>query len=374
MKRIEYENVKDYEREYLRTLGFLDEKGKATKDFKDLNKEWKNIRKDKNILSTNFPKNIKRLLIASYEKLICYFILLQKLDKSSLNEIKKKFDEKDTEKIFRYSKICDKIADFFKKNADKLKIHSCFYCDAAYTGVFSTEEEVRRTFDVDHFFPKSEYPMFSLSLYNFVPSCQVCNSRVKGRRNFIKFYSLEKDLSLRKVLSQISPAGKKYAMDSNLTIKVYPEKNDTTLGKSKRKINKKSNKANRNEGSETDSEWHYTPVFSKNLENYRILFDVNEKTAYKNVVSAFLLEERYNNIAIKSQALYLMDLKKKYPDSNIKFLSDIINKTLLSRNKRTLISPEEIKRTIFHNDNKYSLLQKLRNDIVDYDIFDEDSF
>lgn len=213
--------------------------------------------------------------------------------------------------------------------------------------------------------------MFSLSLYNFVPSCQVCNSRVKGRRNFIKFYSLEKDLSLRKVLSQISPAGKKYAMDSNLTIKVYPEKNDTTLGKLKRKINKKSNKANRNEGSETDSEWHYTPVFSKNLENYRILFDVNEKTAYKNVVSAFLLEERYNNIAIKSQALYLMDLKKKYPDSNIKFLSDIINKTLLSRNKSTLISPEEIKRTIFHNDNKYSLLQKLRNDIVDYDIFDE---
>lgn len=202
--------------------------------------------------------------------------------------------------------------------------------------------------------------MFCLSLYNFVPSCQVCNSRIKGQKNFLKFYSLEKDSSLRKLLSQVSPAGKKYDMDSNLTIKVYPEKN-----------NKKSNKANRNEGSETASEWHYTPVFSKNLENYRILFDVNEKTAYKKVVKAFLLEERYNNIAIKSQALYLMDLKKKYPDSNIKFLSDIINKTLLSRNKSTLISPEEIKRAIFHSDNKYSLLQKLRNDIVNYDIFDE---
>ncbi|MDE7291926.1 MAG: hypothetical protein K2N58_07760 [Treponemataceae bacterium] len=148
-------------------------------------------------------------------------------------------------------------------------------------------------------------------------------------------------------------------MDSNLTIKVYPEKN-----------NKKSNQPNYEEGLSAGSEWHCTPVFSKNSENYKVLFDVNKKTAYKKIVKAFLLEERYNNIAIKSQALYLMDLKKKYPDSNIKFLSRIINKTLLARNKSTLISPEEIKRAIFHNDNKYSLLKKLRNDIVDYDIFD----
>lgn len=371
MKRIEYENVKDYEREYLKIFNSVSNKKNIEPALKILQSEWDRLRNKYSLLNYHFPKSIKKLLIASYKKLICYFILLQKLDKSSLNEIKKSFDEGYTKKVFRYSKFCDKIAVFFIKNADKLKIHSCFYCDAAYTGVFSTEEEVRRTFDVDHFFPKSEYPMFCLSLYNFVPSCQVCNSRIKGQKNFIKFYSLEKDSSLRKLLSQVSPAGKKYDMDSNLTIKVYPEKNDTTLGKSKRKINKESNQPNHEEGLTAGNEWHYTPVFSKNSENYRILFDVNEKTAYKNVVSAFLLEERYNNIAIKSQALYLMDLKKKYPDSNIKFLSHIINKTFLSRNKSILISPEEIKRTIFHNDNKYSLLQKLRNDIVDYDIFDE---
>ncbi|MCM1223450.1 MAG: hypothetical protein NC548_54275, partial [Lachnospiraceae bacterium] len=86
---------------------------------------------------------------------------------------------------------------------------------------------------------------------------------------------------------------------------------------------------------------------------------------------SFLLEERYNNIAIKSQALYLMDLKKKYPDSNIKFLSSIINQNAFDKNKRDLISPEKIKKSIFHKDNKYALLQKLRNDIIDYDIFDE---
>ena len=371
MKRIEYEN---FETEYLRTLGFLDEKGRPIKDFFNLNKEWENIRKTECVLLTYFPKNIKRLLTASYKKLIYYFIALQKLDKSDLDRIKGNFDEKDTKKVFRYSKFCNTIASFFKNNADKLKIHSCFYCDAAYTGVFSADEEVRRTFDVDHFFPKSEYPIFSLSLYNFVPSCQVCNSRVKGRKNFMNFYSLKRNSSLKKDLLQISPASKRYDMASNLTIKVYPEKTDTTLGKSKQKIDKKSNQPNNERVLTTGSEWHYTPVFSKSSENYRVFFDVNEKTAYKEIVEAFMLEERYNNIAIKSQALYLMDLKKKYPDSNIKFLSDIINQTLLHKNKIDLISPGEIKRAIFHNDNKYSLLQKLRNDIVDYDIFDEESF
>ena len=160
---------------------------------------------------------------------------------------------------------------------------------------------------------------------------------------------------------QISPVSKKYDMDNNLTIKVYPQKHDKSSDKKEQKTNEKSEQSNQDESLETDNKWHYSPVFSKNLENYGILFDINKNTAYEKAVKAFLLEERYNNIAIKSQALYLMDLKKKYPDSNIKFLSDIIN-------KKDLISPEEIKKTIFHNDNKYALLQKLRNDIIDYDI------
>jgi hypothetical protein len=34
--------------------------------------------------------------------------------------------------------------------------------------------------DLDHFFPQSKYPFLSLSLYDFIPSCQICNSRFKG--------------------------------------------------------------------------------------------------------------------------------------------------------------------------------------------------
>lgn len=106
MKRIEYEN---FETEYLRALGFLDEKGRPTKDFFNLNKEWESIRKTECVLSTYFPKNIKRLLTASYKKLIYYFIALQKLDKSSLNEIKKNLMKKTPKKYFDIAKFAIKL-------------------------------------------------------------------------------------------------------------------------------------------------------------------------------------------------------------------------------------------------------------------------
>lgn len=37
---------------------------------------------------------------------------------------------------------------------------------------------------MDHFYPKTEYPFLALSLYNFIPSCQICNSRFKLDKNF----------------------------------------------------------------------------------------------------------------------------------------------------------------------------------------------
>ena len=36
---------------------------------------------------------------------------------------------------------------------------------------------------MDHFYPKSLYPFLALSLYNFIPSCQICNSRFKGNKD-----------------------------------------------------------------------------------------------------------------------------------------------------------------------------------------------
>ena len=50
---------------------------------------------------------------------------------------------------------------------------------------------------------------------------------------------------------QISPASKKYDMDSNLTIKVYPQKHDKSSDNKELKTNEKSEQSNQDENSET---------------------------------------------------------------------------------------------------------------------------
>lgn len=283
--------------------------------------------------------------------------------KKELEDINKYFENLT---YFRYSykKECkhfsDKIAKFFIKHEKGMNIFSCHYCDSAYAGVFyeneSTESGKRRTFDVDHFFPNAQYPMFSLSLYNFVPSCQICNSRVKGSSNFLQFYKFIKvdsknniteefdPVKAKKELLLISPISKKYNVNENLKIKVYPKLHHEENNKKNYLL------------------WKYHPEFSSNLTDYTLKFDVNEKTPYIKVKDAFLLEERYNNIAIKSKALYLLNLKRKYPDSNIRMMTN----TLASEEKLKKIGTfQQLKKAIFHRDDKYTLLQKLKDDILD---------
>lgn len=63
--------------------------------------------------------------------------------------------------------------------------NTCVYCNRQY--IFTVERSdgnvagdriVRPVFD--HWFPKSTHPLLSLSLFNLIPSCHICNSSVKG--------------------------------------------------------------------------------------------------------------------------------------------------------------------------------------------------
>lgn len=58
---------------------------------------------------------------------------------------------------------------------EKAGMKVCPYCNIAYT----YNRGKRVTAQLDHFFPKSEYPMFALCFYNLVPSCSACNN-IKG--------------------------------------------------------------------------------------------------------------------------------------------------------------------------------------------------
>ena len=68
---------------------------------------------------------------------------------------------------------------------NSLNVECCPYCNRQYitslNGVPGKTYPIS-TADLDHFYNKSIFPLFALSLFNFVPSCQVCNSRVKGKR------------------------------------------------------------------------------------------------------------------------------------------------------------------------------------------------
>ena len=67
--------------------------------------------------------------------------------------------------------------------AHKLGLNTCPYCNRQYT--FTLDPKVGKVRpEFDHFYNRATYPYLALSFYNLVPSCNICNSRLKGSENF----------------------------------------------------------------------------------------------------------------------------------------------------------------------------------------------
>lgn len=66
-----------------------------------------------------------------------------------------------------------------------INVSVCPYCNRSFISLL--DQNNKRTRPVlDHFYAKGLYPYLSLSLYNLVPSCYVCNSSFKGDIDFYK--------------------------------------------------------------------------------------------------------------------------------------------------------------------------------------------
>lgn len=66
-----------------------------------------------------------------------------------------------------------------------LNISVCPYCNRQYiSNYIDNKMEKKTTADLDHFYSQNNYPFLALSLYNFIPSCQICNSRFKLQKDF----------------------------------------------------------------------------------------------------------------------------------------------------------------------------------------------
>jgi hypothetical protein len=69
--------------------------------------------------------------------------------------------------------------------AKKLGVECCPYCNRNYTTTHVSYINKRVFPEYDHFYHKSFYPLFAISFYNLIPSCNVCNTHFKGSKDAV---------------------------------------------------------------------------------------------------------------------------------------------------------------------------------------------
>lgn len=99
------------------------------------------------------------------------------------NSVIKGFNE-NCETIFNYQSFSRSYRDTV---LNAIGVSVCPYCNRQYISAWGTGKKRRNTGDIEHFYYKDRFPFLALSLYNFIPSCQICNSRFKGTKDFYAF-------------------------------------------------------------------------------------------------------------------------------------------------------------------------------------------
>lgn len=170
-------------------------------------------------------------------------------------------------------------------------------------------------FDLDHFLPKSVCPLVGLSFYNLVPSCSVCNEKLK--------HTVRIGESDRARLLILSPTSCDYRFNEEIEVRIVYDSNVSTL---------------RMQEHSDDFRLEFTPA----------------DNPYQEIVSVFRLDERYNfhkQIALKQHDLY-----QDFAPGHIKQLEKLLKgKTY-----------KEIENQIFRNEyqeDSARCFDKLRNDI-----------
>lgn len=88
-----------------------------------------------------------------------------------------------------------------KKSTEML----CPYCQQSLCFTVDTASGSFRP-QLDHFFKKSEYPYLAISLFNLIPCCGICNSSLKGAKDFVKNKHLHPFFDREEIAFLIDPA------------------------------------------------------------------------------------------------------------------------------------------------------------------------
>ena len=102
----------------------------------------------------------------------------------SINDIAKAIKIEKNNFMQKFIKTYEIIRNSFGANLQKYNdIYICPYCEKNYINIIKVGDKTLKP-DLDHFYSKSLYPFLASSIENLIPSCQMCNSRLKGNIDF----------------------------------------------------------------------------------------------------------------------------------------------------------------------------------------------
>ncbi|MCR4766076.1 MAG: hypothetical protein K5856_07890 [Bacteroidaceae bacterium] len=357
---------------YVAALGLM-KRADGSNRLKWCQKEWRKIRRSIP-QGSHFPSDIRKVLKAEYPKLVVYYLLYRQVQSLVHSKVVKKLYE-----IFSYSACRPIIAHFFMDSKNGFNLGVCHYCGTAYinkyivkgdqdgldiinnasvnelgkllhiktpttlqfidrkkpymtvaqfnsVGVFRCSDKFhtifpqyadKNHFDLDHVLDKGNCPITAISLMNFVPSCSVCNEKLKK----------QKVLGVGGVPSvELSPSSRTFDFDRQVEFMLIP--------KAGKKIGNRP---------------------TRHADDYDLEIVV-KKPAYDIFVELFHLRERYE--FHKMEGLFWLELKYRYTDSRIAMMANSLHDADFSVRR--------IKDDIFQRqlDERERCFEKLKRDIL----------
>lgn len=145
-----------------------------------------------------------------------------------LTERKKTNLKTKVQNLFKYSEKfqSDLLTQFFTEN---FNFTTCFYCNKDFITNFEKKghsKEFTSTFQLDHFYDKGTYPYLALSFYNLIPSCYVCNAKVKRSKNTFRHDS---KVGTFKNETCLSPNNKDFNFEKKVKFKLFLDKDCKNL-------------------------------------------------------------------------------------------------------------------------------------------------
>lgn len=187
---------------------------------------------------------------------------------------------------FNYDSHKTKISNFLMDITNQFEIHNCIYCDIEDATTFTKANGTKvRKFETEHVLDKGDCPLVGMSLYNFVPSCRICNGPdIKGTKTIG---------DTETEIARLSPTAEGY----DFANKVKFEVKILTPGVEDLKA-------------------------TSHVDDYEIVFNIGE-ALYQKTIDLFELKSRYNHGIVKLELLKWRDIRRRNPDNMVQQLADI---------------------------------------------------